>query len=115
VRQLTAAAALLTKAAETVPRSVPVDFLRGWGHVFGLALGPVAAVLLFLWGLGVFSGVSQAQYDQLQREKQQLALAHQKLLTQGQFYYDQVQQYQKKFPKAAPYFPKYGAPVPAAK
>jgi hypothetical protein len=113
-RQLTAAAAALTKAAEAVPRSVPVDFLRGWGHVFGLALGPVAAALLFLWGLGAFSGVSQAQYDQLQQEKQQLALAHQKLLTEGRFYFDQVQQYRKKFPKAAPYFPKYVAPAPAA-
>jgi hypothetical protein len=110
-RQLTAAAAALTKAAEGVPRSVPVDFLRGWGHVFGLALGPVAAVLLFLWGLGAFSGVSQAKYDQLQREKQKLKQAHRQLLTEGRFYLDQVERYRKKFPKSASSFPKYVAPA----
>jgi hypothetical protein len=64
-QQLTAAAVALTKAAGSVPRSVPVDFLRGWGYVFGLALGPLGLVLLLLWGTGTFSGVSQAKYDHL--------------------------------------------------
>jgi hypothetical protein len=116
-RQLTAAAAALTKAAEQVPRSVPVDFLRGWRWPTGLALGPVALVLLGLWAGGAFSGVSQTKYDRLQREKQQLKQAHRKLLTEGRFYLDQVQRYRKKFPKAAPYFPEYVAsatPVPVA-
>ena len=110
-RQLTAAAAVLTKAAETVPRSVPVDFLRGWGHVFGLMLGPLTAVLLFLWGLGAFSGVSQAKYDRLQQQQQALTRANEQLRTEGRFYLDQVQRYRKKFPKAAPSFPKYVAPA----
>ena len=116
VQQLTAAAAAaaLTKAAGTVPRSVPVDFLRGWGHVFGLMLGPLTAVLLFLWGLGPFSGVAQAKYDRLEQQQQALTRANERLRTEGRFYLDQVQQYRKKFPKAAPYFPKYVAPVPAA-
>ncbi len=113
-RQLTAAAAALTKAAEAVPRSVPVDFLQGWRWPTGLALGPVILVLLGLWLGGAFSGVSQAKYDQLQQEKQALTQANQQLLIQGRFYYDQVQQYRKKFPKAASHFPKYVAPVPAA-
>ena len=110
-RQLTAAAGVLTKAAEQVPRSVPVDFLRGWAHVFGLALGPLAVVLLFLWGLGAFSGVAQAEYDRLQQEQQALTRANTQLRTEGRFYLDQVQRYRKKFPKAAAYFPKYAAPA----
>ena len=117
-QQLSAAAAALTKAVETVPRSVPVDFLRGWAHVFGLALGPLAAVLLFLWGLGAFSGVAQAKYDRLKQEQQALTRANEQLRTEGRFYLGQVQQYRKKFPKAASYFPKYVAPanlVPTAK
>ena len=114
-RQLSAAAAVLTKAAEAVPRSVPVDFLCGWGHVFGLMLGPLTAVLLFLWGLGAFSGVAQAKYERLQQEQQALTRANEQLRTEGRFYLDQVQQYRKKFPKAAAYFPKYVAPDPVVK
>ena len=113
-RQLTAAAAVLSKAAGTVPRSVPVDFLRGWCHVFGLMLGPLTAVLLFLWGLGAFSGVAQAQYDRLRQQQQALTRANEQLRTEGRFYLDQVQQYRKKFPKAASHFPKYTAPVAMA-
>ncbi|GAA4360743.1 hypothetical protein GCM10023185_27460 [Hymenobacter saemangeumensis] len=87
-QQLTAAAAALTKAAEGVPRSVPVDFLRGWGHVFGLALGPVAVVLLILWGAGAFSGVAQAKYDQL------LGVA-QAVGAERDFYKAQIQRFRK--------------------
>ena len=110
-RQLTAAAAALMKAAEAVPRSVPVDFLRGWGHVFGLALGPVAVVLVILGVAGAFSGVPQAKYDRLQQEQQALTRANEQWRTKGLFYQDQVWQYRKKFPKAASYFPKYVAPA----
>jgi hypothetical protein len=110
-RQLTAAAAALAKAAESVPRSVPVDFIRGWGYVAGLALGPLALGLLFMWIGGAFAGVAQAKYDQQQQEKQGLTQANQKLLIQGRFYYNQVQQYRKRFPKAVPYFPNYSAPT----
>jgi hypothetical protein len=113
-RQLTAAAAALTKAAETVPRSVPVDFLRGWGYVAALVFGPLGAVLLLLWGLGAFSGIAQAKYDQLQQEKQALTQANAKLLTEGHYYFDQAQQYRKKFPKTAASFPKYVAPATPA-
>ena len=113
-RQLTAAAAVLTQAAETVPRSVPVDFLQGWRWPTGLVVGPMLLLLAGLWLGGAFSRVSQARYERLQQEKQQLAQAHQQLLTQGRFYYEQVQRYRKKFPKAAPYFPKYVAPAQVA-
>lgn len=113
-RQLSAAAAALTKAAEAVPRSVPVDFLQGWRWPAGLVLGPAVLLLLGLWLGGAFSGVAQAKYDQLQQEKQALTQAHQKLLTEGRFYLDQVQHYRNKFPKAATYFPKYVAPTTPA-
>lgn len=65
VQQLNQAAATLTQAANGVPRSVEVDYIRGWRYVAALALGPLGSVLLLLWGLGAFSGVSQAKYDQL--------------------------------------------------
>lgn len=110
-RQLTAATAALTKAAEMVPRSVPVDFLQGWRWPTGLALGPVLLVLLGLWIGGAFSGVAQAKYDQLQQENQALIQANQKLLVEGRYYFDQAQQYRRKFPKTAASFPKYLAPV----
>lgn len=116
-RQLTAAAAALTKAAERVPRSVPVDFIRGWGYVAGLALGPLAVVLLFLWLGGAFAGVSQTKYEQLQQENASIRRKNAQLVEMASFYQDQVQGYRKKFPKTAPYFPKYvvpATPAPAA-
>lgn len=116
-RQLTAATAELTKATEAVPRSVPVDFLQGWRWPAALVVVPVVVVLLGLWIGGAFSGVAQAKYDQLQQEKQALTQANQKLLVEGRYYFDQVQQYRKKFPKTAASFPKYvapTAPTPAA-
>jgi len=110
-RQLSAVAATLTKAAETMPRSVPVDFLQDWRLPTGLVLVPMMLLLLGLWLGGAFSGVAQAKYNQLQQEKQALTQANQQLLAEGRFYLDQVQRYRKKFPKAAPYFPKYVAPA----
>jgi hypothetical protein len=74
----------------------------------------MAAVLLFLWGLGAFSGVSPAKYDQVQRERQALTQANEKLLAEGRYYFDQAQQYRKKFPKTAASFPKYVAPATPA-
>jgi hypothetical protein len=62
-RQLSAAATTITKAADTVPRSVPVDFLQGWRWPAAIAMTPLAVTLLFLWIGGAFSGVSQAKYD----------------------------------------------------
>jgi hypothetical protein len=114
-RQLAAAADALTKAAETVPRSVRVDFLQGWRWPTGLVVGPVVLLLLVLWLGGAFSGVAQAKYDQVQQQKKALTQANEKLLTEGRFYLDQVQRYRKKFPKAASYFPAYMVPavVPA--
>ena len=72
-RQLTAAAAALTKAAETVPRSVPVDFLQGWRWPTGLVVVPMLLLLLFLKLGDAFSGVSQAKYDSQQVVAQELA------------------------------------------
>ena len=110
-RQLTVAAAALSQAAEAVPRSVPVDFLQGWRWPTGLVVVPMLLLLVGLWLGGTSSGVAQAEYDQLQQEKQQLTQAHQKVLAEGRFYLDQVQRYRKKFPKAAAYFPQYVPPT----
>lgn len=87
-RQLTAAAAALTKAAETVPRSVPVDFLRGWGYVAALVFGPLGAMLLLLWGLGAFSGVAQAKYDHLLGVAQEVG-------RERDYYQQQIAQFRK--------------------
>ena len=75
---------------------------------------PLLVVLLTLWGLGAFSGVSQAKYDQVLQERQALTQANQKLLAEGRYYFDQAQQYRKKFPKTAASFPKYVAPATPA-
>jgi outer membrane murein-binding lipoprotein Lpp len=87
-RQLTAAAAALTKAAESVPRSVPVDFLQGWRWPTALVLGPVVVMLLVLWGLGAFSGVSQAKYDHLLSVAQEVG-------AERDFYQGQIQKFRK--------------------
>ncbi len=72
-RQLTAAAAALTKAAESVPWSVPVDFLQGWRWPTGLVVVPMLLLLLGLWIGGAFSGASQAKYDSQRAVAQELA------------------------------------------
>jgi hypothetical protein len=112
-RQLSAAAAALTKAAETVPRSVPVNFLQGWRWPTGLVLGPVALVLLGLWIGGAFSGVSQAKYDSQRAVAQGLA-------DERDFYQKQIEAFSndmKPNPEtrkiAKSYFPKY-VPLPLA-
>jgi hypothetical protein len=46
-----------------------------------------------------------------------LTQANQKLLAEGRYYFDQAQQYRKKYPNTAARFPKYvapAAPAPAA-
>lgn len=107
-RQLTAAAAALTKAAVTVPRSVPVDFLQGWRWPTGLALGPVLLVLVGLWIGGAFSGVAQAKYDRLLR-------ATQAITTERDTYKQEIQVFKKDMSKGnkelrkmtEQYFPTY--------
>lgn len=88
-RQLTAAAAALTKAAEAVPQSVPVDFLQCWRWPTGLALGPVLLVLLGLWIGGAFSGVAQAKYDSQRAAAQELA-------DERDFYRTEIEAFKKR-------------------
>lgn len=111
VRQLTAAAAGLTKAGEAMPSSVPVDFLQGWRWPTALAVTPLAVTLLFLWIGGAFSGVSQAKYESQRAVAQELA-------DERDFYQKQIQVFSKamdpdpKTRKATKsYFPKY-VPLP---
>jgi hypothetical protein len=112
-QQLTVAAAVLTKAAETVPRSVKVDFLQGWRWPTGLVVVPMLLLLLGLWIGGAFSGVSQAKYDS------QRAVA-QELSDERDFYQKQIEAFGKDM-KPNPetrkvvksYFPKY-VPLPPA-
>ncbi len=114
-QQLTAAAAALTKAAEEMPRSVPVDFLHGWRWPTGLVLGPMALLLLALWLGGAFAGVSQAKYDGLLH-------AAQAVVTERDYYQGQIQKFRKEVGTTKElrkitqhYFPPYVAPAPAEK
>ncbi len=112
-QQLSAAAAVLTKAAEAVPRSVPVDFLQGWRWPAGLVVVPVLLLLLALWIGGTFSGVSQVKYDSQRAVAQELA-------DERDFYQKQIEAFDKDM-KPNPetrkvvksYFPKY-VPLPPA-
>ena len=119
-RQLTAAAAL-TKAAASIPRSVPVDFLQGWRWPTTLALGPLLLVMLGLWIGGAFSGVSQAKYDHLLGVAQAVGI-------ERDYYQQQIEKFRKNmnaskemrkttqqsFPPYAP-VPLYLTRKPAAK
>jgi hypothetical protein len=87
-RQLIAAAATLTKAAESVPRSVRVDFLQGWRWPAGLVLVPVALLLVGLWLFGAFTGVSQAKYDHLLGVAQEVG-------RERDYYHQQIEQFRK--------------------
>jgi len=112
-----AAEASLTAAAQRIPREVGVNWLSNWKLTSGVVLGPLVLVLLMLWFTGMFSRVPKADFEKLQAENGQLRQYNARLTKEGTFYLDQVQQYRKKFPKAASYFPKYvapAAPVPAA-
>jgi hypothetical protein len=111
VAALKAAEASLQATAQQIPRSVPLNVFENWRSTVGFTLGPVALMLLTMLCTGHFSRVPKADLEAVQAEKTQLQQRNEQLLTQGRFYYDQVQQYRKKFPKAAPYFPKYVAPA----
>jgi hypothetical protein len=114
VAALKAAEASLQATAQQIPRSVPLNVFENWRSTVGFTLGPVALILLTMLCTGHFSRVPKADLEAVQAEKTQLQQRNEQLLTQGRFYYDQVQQYRKKFPKTAPYFPKYVAPATPA-
>jgi hypothetical protein len=110
-RQLSAAAAALTKAAETVPRSVRVDFLQGWRWPTGLVVVPLLLLLLGLWIGGAFSGVSQVKYDSQRAVAQELA-------DERDFYRTEIDAFSKDMQRdpasrklAKTYFSKY-VPLP---
>ena len=66
---------------------------------------------------GMFARVPKADFKKLQVENGQLRQYNARLTKEGTFYYGQVQHYQAKFPKTAPYFSKYvtpATPAPAA-
>ena len=61
-----------------------------------------------------FSRVPKVDLEKAQTENEQLRQNNARLLREGTFYLNQVKQYRAKFPKTAPYFPKYVAPAPVA-
>jgi hypothetical protein len=117
VAALKAAEASLQATAQQIPRSVPLNVFDNWRSTLGFTLGPVALMLLTMLCTGHFSRVPKEELEKVQAENEQLRQYNVRLTKEGTFYYDQVQQYRKKFPKTAPYFPKYvapAAPAPAA-
>jgi soluble cytochrome b562 len=109
-----AAEAGLAATAQRIPREVGVNWLSHWKLTAGVVLGPLVLVLLMLWFTGMFSRVPQADFEKLQVENGQLRQYNARLTKEGTFYFDQVQRYRAKFPKTAPYFPKYVAPATPA-
>ncbi len=112
-RQLSAAAATLSKAAETVPQSVPVDFLQGWRWPAGLVVVSLLLLLLGLWIGGAFAGVTQAKYDHL------LGVA-QEVSRERDYYHQQIEQFRKSMnttkamrQTTQQLFPPYVSPSPA--
>jgi hypothetical protein len=109
-----AAEAGLAATAQRIPREVGVNWLSHWKITAGVVLGPLVLVLLMLWFTGMFSRVPKADFEKLQVENGQLRQYNARLTKEGTFYFDQVQQYRTKFPKAASYFPKYVPPAAPA-
>ena len=116
VAALKAAEASLQATAQQIPRSVPLNVFENWRSTVGFTLGPVALILLTMLCTGHFSRVPKADLEAVQAENEQLLQNNARLLREGTFYLDQVKRYRAKFPKTAPYFPKYvpPAPTPAA-
>lgn len=116
VATLKAAEASLQATAQQIPRSVPLNVFENWRSTVGFTLGPVALILLTMLCTGHFSRVPKADLEAVQTENEQLRQNNARLLREGTFYLDQVKRYRAKFPKTAPYFPKYvpPAPTPAA-
>lgn len=112
VAAVQAAEAQLQASAQQIPRSVPLNVFENWRSTLGFTLGPVVLVLLGMLFTGHFSRVPKAELEKAQAETAQWQQRHERLRKEGMFYYDQVQAYRKKFPKSAPYFPKYVPPAP---
>lgn len=98
----------LTTAAERLPRSVEVDYIRSWGHVAALTLGPLAMGLLFLWIGGAFSGVAPAKYERAVQVAQAVG-------AERDYYQQKIQAFKKDMSKGGKelrkqteqYFPVY--------
>ena len=112
VAALKAAEASLKATAQQIPRSVPLNVFENWRTTVGFTVGPVALILLTMLCTGNFSRVPKADLEKVQAENEQLRQNNARLLKEGTFYLDQVKRYQAKFPKTAPYFPKYVPPAP---
>lgn len=112
VAALKAAEASLQATAQQIPRSVPLNVFENWRSTVGFTLGPVALMLLTMLCTGHFSRVPKDDLEKVQAENEQLRQNNARLLREGTFYLDQVKQYRAKFPKTAPYFPKYVPPAP---
>ena len=108
---LKAAEASLQATAQGIPRQVPLDVFANWRSTVGFTFGPVVLVLLTMLITGHFSRVPKADLEKAQAESAQYRQRNERLRKEGTFYYDQVQAYRKKFPKAAPYFPQYVPPA----
>lgn len=106
-----AAEAKLAATAQQIPREVGVNWLKNWQATAVVGVGPLLVVLLMLGLTGMFSRVPKAEVEKLQAENVQLRQYNARVSQEGTFYMRQVQQYRQKFPKAAPYFPKYVSPV----
>ncbi len=111
---LKAAEASLQATAQRIPRQVPLNVFENWRSTVGFTVGPVVLVLLTMLITGHFSRVPKADLEQVQTENSQLRQANERLTREGVFYRDQGAAFRKKFPKAAPYFPKYEAPATPA-
>jgi hypothetical protein len=108
-----AAETSLQAAAQRIPRQVQVDWRGNW-QVMALVAGvPVLLVLLMLWFTGMFSRVPKADLVAVQAENADIRNKNAQLVSMARFYQGHVQAYRKKFPKAAPYFPKYTVPAAA--
>ena len=114
VAALKAAEASLQATAQQIPCSVPLNVFENWRSTLGFTLGPVALMLLTMLCTGHFSRVPQADLEKVQAENEQLRQYNARVTKEGTFYLDQVKRYRAKFPKTAPYFPKYVPPTTPA-
>ncbi len=113
VAAVQAAEAKLQASAQQIPRSVPLNVFENWRSTVGFTLGPVAVLMLTLLVSGHFSRVPKAELEAVQVENAGIRAKNAQLVEMASFYQDQVQAYRQKFPKAAPYFPKYTLPAAA--
>lgn len=71
----------------------------------------MAVLLLTLLVSGHFSRVPKAELEAVQAENADIRHKNAQLVEMASFYQDQVHAYRQKFPKSAPYFPKYTVPA----